>query len=62
MIDRSKRDEIAGKLRQLLSGQITNYKFEDNAPQSKTDLVINEMREAGWRLLLALKSHVPAHL
>lgn len=43
MVDRKARDEFAGLLRHLVTGQITNDEFENRAPLSSKDLAIFEI-------------------
>lgn len=45
MIDRRARESLAEKLRQLASGAITNFSFEEGYLHSKHDLAIHEVAE-----------------
>ena len=45
MIDRPARESLAERLRQLASGTITNFRFEEGAPRSKQDLAVHEIAE-----------------
>ena len=45
MIDRAARDSLAEKLRQLASGAITNFAFEEGFRRSKDDLAVHEISE-----------------
>jgi len=45
MIDREARDSLAEKLRQLASGAITNFAFEEGYSRSKKDLAVHEIAE-----------------
>lgn len=45
MIDRHARDVLAEKLRQLASGTITNFRFEEEIRHSKSDPAIHEIAE-----------------
>jgi hypothetical protein len=45
MVDRVSRDSLAEKLRQLASGAITNFAFEEGYRRSRTDLALHEIAE-----------------
>ncbi len=45
MVDRHARDSLAEKLRQLASGAITNFHFEEAYRRSKHDLAVHEIAE-----------------
>jgi hypothetical protein len=47
LIDRISRDKLAEMLRRFISGQITNFDFEDEIPSS-TDFVISEIYDSMW--------------
>jgi len=47
LIDRVSRDKAAGMLRRFISGQMTNFDFEDKMPSSK-DFVISEIYDSMW--------------
>lgn len=47
MIDRSSRDKTAELLRHLISGQITNFDFEEQLPSSK-DAAIEAITSSAW--------------
>lgn len=45
MIDRAARNSLAEKLRQLASGAITNFRFEEEYRRSKQDPAVHEIAE-----------------
>jgi len=45
MIDRVARDSLAEKLRQLASGAITNFRFEEEYRRSKNDPAVHQIAE-----------------
>ena len=47
MIDREARDKTAEVLRQFISGQLTNFEFENKMPSSK-DAVIWAIEDSMW--------------
>ena len=45
MVDRAARESLAEKLRQLASGAITNFRFEEEYRRSRSDSAIHEIAE-----------------
>ena len=57
MIDREARDTLAEQFRHLISGQITNYQFEDRLRKSKDAGVYEVFFSAAWPLYDDLHEH-----
>ena len=56
MIDREARDKAAEILRQFISGQITNFAFEEKMPQSR-DSAILAIEDSMWCFYDDFKKH-----
>lgn len=57
MIDRQNRKKLSEMLRHLVSGQITNDQFEDNAPKKSQDRAIWAIRHQAWFLYSDLEEY-----
>lgn len=57
MVDRLARDQLAGALRHLASGRITNDEFEERMPWAPDDRGVEAVRDAAWMLYSDFRSY-----
>jgi hypothetical protein len=57
MIDKKSRKKLSESLRHLVSGQMTNYKFEGATPRKSPDRAIWPIRRQAWFLYDDLHEH-----
>lgn len=57
MIDRDARNRLAGLIRSLVSGKITNDEFEECLPESKDNAIAKVFYYGPWRLYSDMKAY-----
>lgn len=57
MIDKSNREKLSEALRHLLSGQITNFTFDERSCFGSSDRAVREIADAVWGLYDDLRDH-----
>lgn len=57
MIDKSARTKLSESLRHLVSGQITNYQFDNNMSLQSKDRAIRAIRLRAWHLYDDLRQY-----
>ncbi len=57
MVDREKRFQAADLIGKLMSGEITNYEYEDRLPRSPEDPAIHAIHTAVWFTYSDVREH-----
>lgn len=58
MIDKASRRKLTEKLRQFVSGRITNYQYEDMTPRRSPDKAIWAIQQRVWTVYDDLHEHI----